>query len=1213
MKLKSFLLVLGLFLLAAVPHVIADPVVSNVQASQRAGSKLIYITYTLTASASCNVSLRISSDGGSTWTVPADTYEAGSHIGSGITAGNRSIVWNSGADWNDQWSDQMRVEVTATLEKLFNDAFFIDGIGHYPGGVLVSAILEAGYSYHLARSSSLSGAWEVIDTVSEAPEGWGVLSDNDPLTSSRVFYKIFKSEGMYWLDWVESQNMVGYANVPIPSYSSSLLINPFLPLWGDGQTVPEWFDGQLSAGDEVHLWDVGDKVFLSCTKGPHGWIGATNEPLGWGRPFWIVNNGVAKTVTLMGEVPTTPYFSVTITEGLNVIGSPYPWDISLGAFLEEDASPGDQIQMGQPTSTLASDLTEVFTRTAPPTSTWIDSGGSDKSSHVVLAGQGLYYMRNSGPDFSWTAINPLQTGYHSAVSPLFTVYARDQAKQAIRPGETNFVLSGRLNGVNLEAVIEAGADASFVYIQPDWSTWAPKAYVPGSITGPTLGAGLIFIDDVWLLEGSGAQSGIVLSHATELAPMYWESPFGYRAGDYEDFPFQNWPAARYTWEAYDASGNSLRGGTFVVGRLNEREPPASAAGEVPVVLLHGIVGNMGQMHDLAEELASHRPVYTVEYPNIGDIPVSAALLGHMLSAICGAHGSAQAHVVAHSMGGVVSRYYKQHLAASMGNHLHRLFTLGSPFEGSRYADAGTSEGFISATVLAALADLGNVISPAAALQSTALKQLVDPQSLLNLQANSAPTNSGDLAWLATSGTKVFLDFDESSIPDLFTGSKLNLLRVFVKSLHLILDGSDSVVSWNSSLKPPLEEPRNIYYRATHIGYFKPSRNEDYVQMIQDIRNFLSFGIYGVSSRLEERPQYRIDPFVTEALAHGQGLEKGVAYYRGEDGLIRIVGGVQETGKLLTYAVTRLLGAAGVQSGMGVHGMQMTMSAPETLFVSAPGFEPTPIGVVYEDGSMEITSEQVELIPDPTWDKPRNTSVRVNDGAHSTTSPSVTLTLYAENMSPGGEYAVYEPGEEPSWQSYPEGGPTLPYTFSAEPGTKTIYAAFRNSHGEGPLAVNQIELVQAGQVGSLAITDNMGGAFIVLNGSVLSETTPATISGLVPGTYIISLVKRGVEWKQPVQQVTVAAGETTAVHFDRVPVQPAIPRLPVQMTITEGGISISWTQYPERRYSLYRTTNLMQGFSLVDDDMRTITDSYEVWGIDHTGLDLEFWLIQEHDD
>ncbi len=63
----------------AVGSVQADPVVSNLTASQRAGTKLVDITYDLDAPGfgAVAVTLEASSDGGATWTVPVASATGG--------------------------------------------------------------------------------------------------------------------------------------------------------------------------------------------------------------------------------------------------------------------------------------------------------------------------------------------------------------------------------------------------------------------------------------------------------------------------------------------------------------------------------------------------------------------------------------------------------------------------------------------------------------------------------------------------------------------------------------------------------------------------------------------------------------------------------------------------------------------------------------------------------------------------------------------------------------------------------------------------------------------------------------------------------------------------------------------------------------------------------------------------------------------------------
>lgn len=88
--------------------------VSNVTAVQRSGTRLVDITYDLSAPglAAVAVSLQVSSDAGATWTVPVATVSGA--VGASVAPGTgKAIVWEAGVDWPRSYSNQMRFRVTA--------------------------------------------------------------------------------------------------------------------------------------------------------------------------------------------------------------------------------------------------------------------------------------------------------------------------------------------------------------------------------------------------------------------------------------------------------------------------------------------------------------------------------------------------------------------------------------------------------------------------------------------------------------------------------------------------------------------------------------------------------------------------------------------------------------------------------------------------------------------------------------------------------------------------------------------------------------------------------------------------------------------------------------------------------------------------------------------------------------------------------------------
>lgn len=110
--LPRLLAFLSLFALCSLAE--AQLAVSNIRPVQREGSKITDIDYDVTGTTlPVDVALQISADGGSTWTVPATTLTGA--IGSNVTPGsNLRITWDSGADWNQQASSQMKFRLSVT-------------------------------------------------------------------------------------------------------------------------------------------------------------------------------------------------------------------------------------------------------------------------------------------------------------------------------------------------------------------------------------------------------------------------------------------------------------------------------------------------------------------------------------------------------------------------------------------------------------------------------------------------------------------------------------------------------------------------------------------------------------------------------------------------------------------------------------------------------------------------------------------------------------------------------------------------------------------------------------------------------------------------------------------------------------------------------------------------------------------------------------------
>jgi triacylglycerol lipase len=111
-----------------------------------------------------------------------------------------------------------------------------------------------------------------------------------------------------------------------------------------------------------------------------------------------------------------------------------------------------------------------------------------------------------------------------------------------------------------------------------------------------------------------------------------------------------------------------------------------AAAATPILLVHGLVDNRSVFTVLRRALLRRGfgRVRTVNYsPFTSDIREAARVLGRYVETLCLQTGYERIHVIAHSMGGMIARYYVQRLGGDA--RVHTLVTLGSPHGGTRAA------------------------------------------------------------------------------------------------------------------------------------------------------------------------------------------------------------------------------------------------------------------------------------------------------------------------------------------------------------------------------------------------------------------------------------------------------------------------------------------------------------------------------------------------
>ena len=110
------------------------------------------------------------------------------------------------------------------------------------------------------------------------------------------------------------------------------------------------------------------------------------------------------------------------------------------------------------------------------------------------------------------------------------------------------------------------------------------------------------------------------------------------------------------------------------------------AAETPIVLVQGIIDNHATFTWM-EYALRRRGFQTLSAYNYGllthNIPHAAVHLGEAIEELAASTGYERVHVIGHSLGGLIARYYVQRLGGD--RHVHTLITLGTPHQGTQLA------------------------------------------------------------------------------------------------------------------------------------------------------------------------------------------------------------------------------------------------------------------------------------------------------------------------------------------------------------------------------------------------------------------------------------------------------------------------------------------------------------------------------------------------
>ncbi|PJM93237.1 esterase/lipase family protein [Streptomyces sp. CB01373] len=103
----------------------------------------------------------------------------------------------------------------------------------------------------------------------------------------------------------------------------------------------------------------------------------------------------------------------------------------------------------------------------------------------------------------------------------------------------------------------------------------------------------------------------------------------------------------------------------------------------PILLVHGLCSNRAIFHIMRRGLrqAGFRRVAVLNYNWLNnDVRGAARLLADQVERVCEDSGHERVHVIGHSLGGVVARYYAQRMGGDA--RVHTLVTLGAPHTGT---------------------------------------------------------------------------------------------------------------------------------------------------------------------------------------------------------------------------------------------------------------------------------------------------------------------------------------------------------------------------------------------------------------------------------------------------------------------------------------------------------------------------------------------------
>ena len=264
-----------------------DPVVSNVQAKQREGSRLVDITYDVADpdSPTLTVYLKVSADGGKTWKGPVELVsgDVGQHIAPGTA---KRLVWDAGKEMANQFGVKYRYRIGASDQWLVPAGMALIPAGPFQMG----DDRVAGPVHTVTVSAFAMDKWEVSIELWESVRAWGNARGYD-LVSGGSYGAKHPVHSVSWYDVVKWNNARSEKEGLVPTYyeNSTMMVvyrsGNKVPLgvkWDTGYRLPteaEW-EKAARGGVDGKLYPWGTDEFLPILANSAESLKSASMPVG---------------------------------------------------------------------------------------------------------------------------------------------------------------------------------------------------------------------------------------------------------------------------------------------------------------------------------------------------------------------------------------------------------------------------------------------------------------------------------------------------------------------------------------------------------------------------------------------------------------------------------------------------------------------------------------------------------------------------------------------------------------------------------------------------------------------------------------------------------------------------------------------------------------------------------------------------------------------